>query len=92
MLQLEALEHLQLRENRIDYSLEFKTMANENVSCSAALQPLNCNGGPHRVEMGINLDVHNELSEPFTLSPTAEVQPQVTLSEAVSQSGCFPTV
>lgn len=28
MLQLEALEHLKLRENRIDYPLEFKTMAN----------------------------------------------------------------
>lgn len=40
------------------------------------------------MEMRINLDVHNELSEPFTLSPTDEVQPQVT----VSQSGCFSTV
>lgn len=37
------------------------------------------------MEMRINLDVHNELSEPFTLSPAAEVQSQVT----VSQSGCF---
>lgn len=40
------------------------------------------------MEMRIHLDVHNELSEPFTLSPTAEVQSQVT----VSQSGWFSTV
>ena len=41
------------------------------------------------MEVRIGLDVHNELAEPFTLSPADEVRPQVTVSEAISQPGHF---